>query len=318
MFQQQFPNGNFYGGYSYAPRPVINTTQPVTAEMSKMINQENNQLDIRISNVDRIKNWCTHKEPNTNRVALVENPDGTVTCRVCGETFRIVEDSDEEVVNTCRHMNDIIQTIKTTYLDIPEEFLKGYSQIMSIISKTPELWKRANKNFSLYESYTGVVYPSNPNMNPFAAASGILGGFNPIPQGAWQPQMQMGGMPMGPQGWPNGMTQQPQMTQQPNMNGQWATPPQQPQMAGVPYIDPNGNVMPGMPGTMPGAMPGSMPMGPTTMGGNPMAPGFNPLMNNTMVPGNMTAPTPTGPQQPVAAVPAPQPEQPTQTKQMSV
>lgn len=306
-FYPQQPNA-FYGGYAYAPRPVINVTQPVTADMKKMLNQDQNQLDIRISNVDKAKNWCTHKEPGIGRLSLVENADGTVTCRVCGETFRIAEDDDAAVEAACNHIIDIIQTIKTMYVDIPEEFLKGFSQIITMIRKIPDLWKRSNKNFSLYEVYTGNVYPSSPNMSPFAAASGILGGFNPIPQTPWGQQPMgypMGGMPT--QAWPMGGGQQP-MPMGGQQGGQWATPPQQmpmqQQAASTPYIDPNGNVMPGM------------PMGPTTMNGNPMMPGFNPLMNNSGVPGNMTAPAPTGPQ--TVPTPAPVQTEPTQTKQMSV
>lgn len=320
MYQQMnnYPfNGN---GFAYGARPAPKCTQPVTPELYKMLNQQGNELDIRISNVDKVKNWCTHKEPSTGRMALVENPsDGTVTCRICGETFRIVDDTDAEVQAATDHMVDILQTIKACYVDAPEEFIKQYSQTLSMVRKVPDLYKRGNKNFSLYESYTGQAVPSAPGYNTFAAMNGILNGFNPMMGGWGMPQQPWGAQP-APQAWP--MTGQPmgqpQMAQpgmaQPQMVnpgapwnmgqqacGTWATPPQG--QATMPYIDPQGNVMPGYPN------------GPTTMGGNPMAPGFNPLMA-TGAPGAMAAPVPTGPAQPAQAAPAA--GEPTQTKQMVV
>lgn len=319
MYQQQMNNYPFNNGFAYAARPMPKCTQPVTPELYKMLNQQGDELDIRISNVDKIKNWCTHKEPGTGRMALVENPsDGTVTCRICGETFRIVDDTDADVEAATNHMVDILQTIKATYVDAPEEFIKQYSQTLSMIKKVPDLYKRGNKNFALYESYTGQAMPSTPGYNTFTAMNGILNGYNPMMGGWGMPQQPLGAQP-APQAWP--MTGQPmgQQPMQPQMvnpgapwsmgqqpmqpqAGTWATPPQG--QATVPYIDPQGNVMPGYPN------------GPTTMAGQPMAAGFNPLMATGAVPGNMAAPMPTGPAQATPVAPAT--GEPTQTKQMTV
>lgn len=318
MYQNfgQMPQQPFYGGYTYGARPAPRCTQPITPELQKLLNQQSNELDIRISNTDKIKNWCTHKEPTTGRIALVENGDGTVTCRVCGETFHMVDSmTREQVQSLCNQMVDVMQTIKTMYLDSPEEFTKAYWQTISMVLKLPELWDRAYKNFTMHESYTGNVFQSNPNINSFAAANGILGGFNIFggqqPNGFFgQPQAQV-----WPQAQPQmGMAQPaaqpgqpvPNMGQMVYPGGPWTMPnmPQVPQ-ANVPYVNPNGQVMPGQ------------PMAPTTMGGAPMAPGFNPLVN-TGVPGAaMNAPAPTGPAtQPASTQPAT--AEPTQTKTMTV
>lgn len=319
-FNGQMPQQPFYGGYAYGARPAPRCTQPVTPELQKMLNQQSNELDIRISNTDKIKNWCTHKEPTTGRLALVENSDGTVTCRVCGETFHMVDSmTKDQVQAVCNQIIDIMQTTKTMYLDSPEDFTKAYWQTLSMIQKLPELWDRAYKNFTMYESYTGNVFQANPNINSFAAASGILGGFNVFGN---QPYGYGYGFqnPMAPQGWPQQpmqgqpmqqpVVQQPVMGQQPMPNMTQMVYPGGPwdmsqQTATVPYVNQNGQVMPGQ------------PMAPTTMGGAPMAPGFNPLVN-TGVPGaNMSAPAPTGPAPQVAAQPTTGAE-PAQTKTMTV
>lgn len=305
----------FYSGYSYGARPAPRCTQPITPELQKLLNQQSNELDIRISNTDKIKNWCTHKEPTTGRIALVENGDGTVTCRVCGETFHMVDSMTREQVQAlCNQMVDVMQTIKTMYLDSPEEFTKAYWQTISMVLKLPELWDRAYKNFTTYESYTGNVFQSNPNINSFAAANGILGGFNIF--GGQQPNGFFGQSQMWPQAQPQPQPQMgmPQTAPMPNMGqmvypgGPWAIPnmPQVPQ-ATVPYVNPtSGQVMPGQ------------PMAPTTMGGAPMAPGFNPLVN-TGVPGaTMNAPAPTGPAAQPATTAQPAATEPTQTKTMTV
>ena len=331
MFNQfQNPQQPFYNGYAYGARPTPKCTQPVTPELQKMLNQQSNELDIRISNTDKIKNWCTHKEPTTGRIALVDNQDGTVTCRVCGETFHLVDDmKEEEVKATCQKTKDILQTAKLMFLDAPDEFIRAYSQTLSMIDKLPELYKRAYNNFTMYEAYTGSIYQSNPNVNAFAAANGILGGFNIFNQ---QNPYGYGYAPQQPMMYPNGygyaqypQAQNPMMPNQPQapvqgqpqapvMNpnqmsypgGPWAMPNQAPQAATVPYVNQQGQVMPGQ------------PMAPTTMNGNPMMPGFNPLVATGGIPGaTMNAPAPTGPAPQAAAQPAATAE-PTQTKTMTV
>lgn len=299
MFNQYPQNpmqpGMYYGGgFAMGARPQPKYTQPVTAELAKMLGQNNDELDIRISNADKIRNWCTHKEPGTGRLALVENQDGTVTCRVCGETFHLIDDPEKEIQQMTDKMVDALQTMKTLYVDIPEDFLKAYSQTISMVKKAPDLMKRAAKNFSLYEGYTGGVYTANPGFNPYQATVGLLSGFNPFGIGYQQQPMPWGQQPMMQQPMPQQYAQQ-----------QWATPPMNAQPAPqVPQVDPwNGSVMSP-------AYPPSV----TTVNGAPMAPGYNPLMA-TGVPGQMAAPAPTAaPVQPAAPVAA----EPQQVKQMSV
>lgn len=90
--QQQFTPYGQYTGVGYGGRPTPKCTQPVTQEMAKMLNQNADELSIQISNTEKVRNWCTHKEPSNGRIALVDNGDGSVTCRVCGSTFHIIED----------------------------------------------------------------------------------------------------------------------------------------------------------------------------------------------------------------------------------
>ena len=283
--QQVFP------GAVYGARPTAKFTQPVTPELSKMLLQQNSDLDVRITNIDKIRSWCTHKEHGTGHPALVENADGSVTCRICGETFRLVDlSNEEEIKKAVINISDIMNTVKSAYADIPEEFEKSYMPILALIAKLPDLAKRAVQNFGMYEYYTGNLQyaPQGGTVNYWQAANGLANGFNVFPQGGMyqypvyqqapvQPQPPIGGWAMPPQGAP--------------------APAAQPAQAPVaaPAIDPYGMVYPGQMFT-PQAQ--QIP--------------FNPLM---ATPGTRAAPAPAPAA--TAAAPAPAPEV-QQTKQMSV
>lgn len=342
--QPQQPTFGGYPGYMYTPRPAPRYTQPVTAELAKLLMQSNDELDIRISNAEKIRNWCTHKEPGTGRVALVPNADGTVTCRTCGTTFRLISDevikdlaangkiqTVEDVQNLAI---DIVQTIKVMYTDIPEEFLKNFSQVITIMGKIYDLFKRGSKSFNMIEAFTGNIMPTGVGMNAFQVANGMMNMTVGMPFGApmggfyGNPGYPMNGMPQATM--PMGGMQMPQQPMaQPGMpvNGVpgysygWGMP-QQP-MAGVPTVDARGNVYPPQQ---------QMPNGPTTMNGQPIVSGYNPFMDGGNLtqsgPGMMSAPVNQQPA-PQAQVPQPAPapapavdgiamSEPTQTKQMIV
>ena len=309
-----FPQQN--GGFAYGARPAPHVTQPVTPDLQKMLHQNNDELDIRISNVDKIRNWCTHKEYGNGRMALVptgnkdEEGNMEVTCRICGATFYLINDIVKKSKTVSQDCINIIQTAKAQFMDAPEDFIKSYSQMLSMLSMLPKIAEKASKNFGLYETFTGNVYQSNPGVNAFQAFNNIVSGYPmnypqaPMgygmpqpgyPQPGYQPQP---GAPMG-----YGMPQ-PGYPQQP-MNG--AIPMGGQVMPQAPQIDANGNVIPGY----------GMPNGPTTMGGAPMQPNFNPLVNQPVA---NPAPVPTGPAQPqVTTTPVTAPAgDPQQTKTMTV
>lgn len=331
MYQQQFQQYPQYGayGYGYAGRPTPKCTQPVTPELSKMLNQNSEELSVQISNTEKIRNWCTHKEPGTGRIALVHNPqdpEDLVTCRVCGAKFHIINDLVAKSSEAATLANDVLQTIKTIYLDISEDFLKAYSQTGTMFQLLPKLAEKAANNFGLYEAYSGNLYPNGPGMNTFQAASNIIGGFNVFggqPMGGYYgyPQQQPMGQPMmygqPPMGQPMGQQPQQMIYGQPPMGqpmGQYpngaipmggAVMGQQPMgQPTVPQIDPNGNVVPG----------GSMaPPSVNTMGNVPVG-GYNPFVAQ---PGGVAPPpAPTGPQQ--ATVQQQTVNDPQQTKQIVV
>lgn len=316
-YQYMGPMGQQPGNYAYGAKPVQKVTQPITPELAKMLNQNQDELDIRISNTEKIRNWCTHKEPGSGRMCLIDNGDGTATCRICGETFTVVEDLVKQSEVVSKQANDILQTAKAMYIDIPEDFLKAYSQVISMLKLMPKIATKAVKNFSLYETYTGNIYQANPGVNNFQAMNNILNGFTG-PMG--YPQQPMGygyGAPMTgyPQQGYMGQPMQGMPQQYPQQNGAIPMGGQVMSQPTVPQVAPDGSVMP---------QNYSMPNGPTTMNGMPMQ--GNPLVAQPYVQQPMAsapmgvnnpAPAPTGPVPTNVPVTAPATD-PQQTKTMTV
>ena len=181
MFNQYYPNN--VAGFMTPNRPQARYTQPVTAEMSKMVLTTDDELSVKISPTEKIKNMCTHKYPGTQTIALVQAPgsdpaDDLVTCRVCGETFHMLMDTKiEDIEAAVERMCDVLQSAKTLYLDIPEEFAKEYFQVMTLLKRAPKVFKKGASNWAGYE------VSSNPmnvyqNMNSFQQVNGLVGGYN--------------------------------------------------------------------------------------------------------------------------------------------
>jgi hypothetical protein len=147
--------------------------------MSKMVLTSDDELSVKISPIDKIKNMCTHKYPGTSQVALIEdagNPEH-VTCRVCGESFNLISNPDQRIQESTDNLIDILQSIKTMYLDIPEDFAKEYFQVISLIKKVPQVWTKGYKNINMYDYNNNPVAVGN-NMNSFSQVNSMIGGYN--------------------------------------------------------------------------------------------------------------------------------------------
>lgn len=198
---------NTYGpvGYTNAPKPNPRYTQPVTQEMSQMMLRDDDTLSVKISPIEHAKNMCTHKYPGKSAIALVESGKDDlgqiVTCRVCGESFHIIMDDPKSIAldlqKTCDHLIDIMQSSKTMYLDIPEDFAKEFYQIMTLVSRVPKVYEKGFKNFNQYD-YTNQAQAVYPGMNSFQAVGQVIGGAamggitpmmgQPYNPGFYQPQ----------------------------------------------------------------------------------------------------------------------------------
>ena len=267
--------GMAYGyNYGYA-RPQAKYTQPLTQDQITKLRQNPSTFDLKVEQEDIWRAVCTHKEKN-GQTTLVKNSDGSWTCTICGETFNLCESSKEEVEAAVKVLIDMLQTSKTVYVDAPDNLIAQYYQVIPLLKKFPELWKRAMDNFAMYDNngnnlnqmgpgYSGFNAMYNLLTNPYAGyAQNSYGapmpGYPQAPVGYYgAPMPTYGAAPQYPQAAPE--TQQPMYYGAPMPGYPQAPMYQQP-------VDPNANPMAygvptaPAPGVIPPQAPAAAPAAP--------------------------------------------------------
>ena len=228
MGYPQYPNP----GVQYAPRQQAKMTQTLTAEQIKKLRGTGASFDLHISQPEMWKAICTHKE--NGNIVLVENADGTVTCPICGETFTVSYLDNNQVAEAVAIVNDICQSVKTMYLDIPEEMATQYFQIIPLLNKLPKLYEIAKNNFNMYDQSNPVMQGNSAfgfnALNAFtspAFGQGMMGGNPALYNPGYVPQPQYYGVPQQPVGNPFGYNDPGYQVQVPQQNQQQPAQTQQ-------------------------------------------------------------------------------------------
>ena len=258
------PYGNNYGYSVQAPTENIIMNQTLTKEEVSKLRNGNKGFRLSVTEDDCLREMCSHKDPETHNVTLVDNGDNTVTCNICGSRFSLVDDlTDDQVQDATDDIYDIIQTAKTNFGPVPIEAGRALYRSFAFIKKIPEFYQVA-RNYRNKWSRAGYNLDQNRGVGAWANANMLMN-----PMVSMMPQGMMG-MPMGtPMG---GYAQQPPMAAQMN------------QMSGAPVM---GQTVMGQTAPMMHGQP--MPMG-----------GYNPMMSgqpqNIDRPVGIVEPTPqTGP-----------------------
>lgn len=219
-----YPNN--MGGTQYGQFAQAKMTQPLTPEQIKELRSTGSGFNLKVDPTEILRSHCTHKDKGN--IALTRNNDGSSTCTVCGETFNLVDKEIAEIEAITRAVIDVLQSIKTYYVDIPENYVRDYFSMIPYLEKLPKFYEVAIHNFSKYEN--GSFLNNNNNMYGFQMLSaltspgygqmgnGMMGGYQmyqpnapqqmpygqPMDMGYVQPQPNMGF------GNPFGAVQQPQ------------------------------------------------------------------------------------------------------------
>lgn len=226
-----YPN---MGGTQYGQFAQAKMTQPLTPEQMRELRSTGSGFSLKVDPVEILRSHCTHKE--NGNIALTRNGDGSSTCTVCGATFNLVDKEPIEIEEITKAVLDVLQSIKTYYVDIPENYVKDYFTIIPYLEKLPKFYEVAIHNFAKYEN--GSFLNNNNNMYGFQMLSaltspgygqmgtGMMGGAPMGQPNMYQPQQPMGGY-MNPQ-IAYGQPMQPQMGTNPF--GSVQAQPMQPQM----------------------------------------------------------------------------------------
>ena len=184
-----YPNqpGTQYGQFASAKM-----TQPLTPEEIRELRSTGSGFSLKVEPIEIIRSHCTHKD--NGNIALVKNGDGTSTCSICGATFHLVDKDPEEVKAIVGAVIDILQSVKTYYLDIPENYVTDYFNMIPFLEKLPKFFEVALNNFAKYEN--GAFLNQNSNMYGFQMLNALtspgygsmmggqpqMGGYQPQPQ----------------------------------------------------------------------------------------------------------------------------------------
>ena len=165
--------GNPYiGGYGYAKPKLPNPTNPLSKEEMALLKQKSPQFTLAISQVDGLKAICTHRDENGE--TLRQNADGTVTCTICGSTFTPVNADMKSVEQIFKAVIDCLETMKIMYMDIPNDVVKQYFQMIPFLEKGPQLFKIANDHYSQYRNPSVMNANYNNGGNAFAIYSALM------------------------------------------------------------------------------------------------------------------------------------------------
>lgn len=211
----QLNQGNYgmypQGGMQYTQMPVAKMTQVLTPEQIKQLRTTSSQFSLQVDPIEITRSLCTHKD--NGKIALMDNNDGTVTCSVCGARFKLIDWELPQVQEVTNMFIDVLQSIKTYFLDIPESYVTEYFKMIPLLEKVPKFFELAFHNFKKYEQ--GNPFQQNNGMYGFNMLNAIAGPgmMNPMMTGMANPGLMNPPMPMGqmcqPQMGTNPMMYQP-------------------------------------------------------------------------------------------------------------
>ena len=273
-FYQQ-PN-MMYQGMQQNPQAATRFENALTADEIEQLQKKVSQFSIAITNEERLRAICNHRDKTGTKDACIEDPiTGNMRCTICGYEFKPIDPNThiEDIKESVQVIENILQTIKLLYIDLPPEAARDYFQIIALIDKIPSLFEFAGKNFSKHEVNQWNLYGRQPGViNMFNNLMNAFGGGQMMQPGMMNPQMmnQPAGMPtygnmnMGGFGYPGTAPSMNQQMQQPMSNGfGFVGQPQQPMeyqpqtggfqyvpqqpTAGTPTVNPNPAAQPQAP-----------------------------------------------------------------------
>lgn len=197
-----YPNNNFWGNngmmnYGYAKPKLATPTNPLTEEELALLREKAPQFSLAVSKIDGLKAKCTHRDKTGDK--LIANNDGTVTCSLCGTTFKIIQATPETVKDIFEATTNCLETMKIMYPDIPNEVTTAYFQMIPFLEKGPQLYKIALDHYHKYANPAVFAGNYNNGGNVTALFNAMM---NPaaMGMGMGMPQQMVYGQPMGQPG----------------------------------------------------------------------------------------------------------------------
>lgn len=248
MYQNNYQMGmQQYGGFQNN-RLAANMKNVLSAKELQELMHSTSAIKVDPDAIVRDK--CTHKLDNA--FAIIPDPimgEGYFKCRVCGRSFKIVDGNMTEVTELVKGFTNIIDTIQTLGVELPDNFLAELGKMKSVADILPRVhdavMKTWNNNYATNNGGFRNAGSNSANIYNYMTTNGQvpMGGM-----GAMQQNLYNNGIAFNNQYNPYGGQQQMGM-QYPNQNmnmsmGMQTPPAYGQQMGGMQY--PNQGMMGGM------------------------------------------------------------------------
>ena len=174
----------------YATTIVPQNNPSLTAEEIKMIATQNpSKIDITITEVDKLRAICNHKDQNhVDRVVQINDGSGDVFCPLCNYRWSPENLSKEEVKELCDKLIASMQNAKWVG-DYGIQLTRDYFAMIPLLEKFPDLYEYAMKQFNKYCNTNG--YNNANDAAIYNQYNSLMGYATPNYNYAPQPQVQV-------------------------------------------------------------------------------------------------------------------------------
>lgn len=140
-----------------ATRQVTKVSNNLSEEEIKMLTATNEQFSLRLTQRDYYRGACNHRSADGLKDLCVTEPDGKLRCTICDYVFEPIDinSSEQDIIEAVQLLQNILQTIKMIYINMPAEAAREYFQIIPLLDKIPELFRIAVANFLKHENTNG-------------------------------------------------------------------------------------------------------------------------------------------------------------------
>ena len=137
---------------------------PLTDEELKFLKENADEFNLKVSGEEMAKAICTHKDSKTGTFTIVPNSDGSVTCKLCHQTFYPDEVTEEYANEVTKKFLNFFETCKLIGVDLPKDVIRTMCPMIAYIKKMPQLFKLVNQRFARYTN-TNIPIQNTPGSN---------------------------------------------------------------------------------------------------------------------------------------------------------
>ena len=214
MYQQPYMGAPMMAGMPQQNPNNFRVNNNLSAEEIALLRNSGSTFSLQLTQEEMLRAVCNHRSEDGLTDTLVFDPvTGTAKCTICGYEFRPIEANVdyETIKEDIKRVEDILQTTKLMYVDLPPQAAKDYYPIIGLLEKLPQLVEYATKSMAKHDNYNYMY--NQQNMGAAAILNNLSNMFSNISMNyqAQPQQPQFNGYYGQPAGFPQAAYPQPNM-----------------------------------------------------------------------------------------------------------